>query len=157
MIDRDDNLEITAGKPEYVLLQQLLHLKRYESPDSVRMTRHKQNILRRVREASHQNRWSFEHLLEVNIPWFFAEPRYGIALLFIVFAGLQFWGVNSQRPAHEKTGIYTSGGNMAALGQSTVAATNSISYPKLPNNFQLFPDQRGDSGVKFVGRLEEKK
>jgi hypothetical protein len=157
MTDRIDNLEMTAESPEHVLLQRLLHLKKYETPDASRMTRHKHNIMRQVRDVSHQKRWSLEGLLEVNVPWFFAEPRYGIALLFVVFAGLQFWGISSQKQARNKTGIYTSGSSMVALDPSTVVSTNRISYPKLPDNLQLFPDQRGDSGVKFVGRIEEKK
>jgi len=157
MIDRNDNLETAVEDPAGVLLRQLLHLKSYEVPDATRMIKHKQNIMRQVREASGKRRWSLSDLLEVNIPWFFAEPRYGIAALFIVFAGLQFWGVSSQKQAHNETGIYTSDSNIAVLNQRPVLSTNSISYPKLPENLELFPDQQGDSAVKFVGRIEPKK
>ena len=157
MMDRDDNLEIAAEDPADVLLQQLFHLKGYESPDSARMIKNKQNIMRSVREASSRKRWSLSDLLEVNIPWFFSEPRYGIAALFIVFAGLQFLGANTQKQARGKTGIYTSNSDIVMMDQSTVLSTNRVSYPKLPDNLVLFPDQQGDAGVKFVGRVEPKK
>jgi len=157
MMDRNENLEIPPVDPADALLRQLFHLKGYETPDAARMTRSKQNIMRQVREANSRNRWSLSDLLEVNIPWFFAEPRYGIAALFVVFAGLQFWGVNTQKQVRGKTGIYTSESNVAVLDQSTVFSTNRVSYPKLPDNLELFPDQQGDAGVKFVGRIEAKK
>ncbi|RKX41429.1 MAG: hypothetical protein DRP64_11355 [Verrucomicrobia bacterium] len=157
MMDRDDNLEMAAEDPADVLLQQLFHLKGYESPDSARMIKNKQNIMRSVREASSRKRWSLSDLLEVNIPWFFSEPRYGIAALFIVFAGLQFLGANAHKQTRGKTGIYTSDGGIAMLDQSTALSTNRVSYPKLPDNLVLFPDQQGDTGVKFVGRVEPKK
>jgi hypothetical protein len=123
------------------------------------MTRNKQNIMRQVREANSRKRWSLGDLLEINIPWFFAEPRYGIALLFIAFAGLQFWGESSRKQMQNRTGIYMPGSTVAVYGQTSAIATNRISYPKLPTkNFQLFPDTpRSDSSIKFVGRLEEKK
>ena len=157
MMDRDDNLEIAAEDPADVLLQQLFHLKGYESPDSARMIKNKQNIMRSVREVGGRKHWSLSDLLEVNIPWFFSEPRYGIAALFIVFAGLQFLGANTQKQARGKTGIYTSNSDIVMMDQSTVLSTNRVSYPKLPDNLVLFPDQQGDAGVKFVGRVEPKK
>ncbi len=134
-----------------VLLQQLLHLKRYEVPAAGRMVKSKQNIMRQVREANSRTRWSLGDLLEMNVPWFFAEPRYGIAALFVAFAALQFWGVNSQKQVR-KTGIYTSGQNVAMLERNASVSTNAVSYPRLPDNFTLFPDRPGDNAVKFVGR-----
>ncbi len=134
-----------------VLLQQLLHLKRYEVPAAGRMVKSKQNIMRQVREANSRTRWSLGDLLEMNVPWFFAEPRYGVAVLFVAFAALQFWGVNSQKQVR-KTGIYTSGQNVAMLERNASVSTNAVSYPRLPDNFTLFPDRPGDNAVKFVGR-----
>jgi hypothetical protein len=157
MMDKNDKLEITGEESADVLLQQLLHLKRYEMPETARMTKNRQNIMRQVREESLRKRWSLGDLLEVNIPWFFAEPRYGIAALFIAFAALQFWGVSSQKQASSKTGIYTSTGSMVAFDQTSSISTNRISYPKLPDGLELFPSQRGTPDVKFVGRLEKKK
>ena len=148
---------VAAEDPADVLLRHLLHLKKYERPEMARMTRNKQNIMREVREANSQTRWSLGDLLEVNIPWFYAEPRYGIALLFIIFAGLQLWGANSREESRNRTGIYIPDSTVASYEQTSAIATNSI-YPRLPSNFPLFPDTpQGDSSVKFVGRLEEKK
>jgi hypothetical protein len=148
------NPEETADTLADVRLQQLLHLKRYETPAPSRMVRSKQNIMRQVRESASRRRWSLGDLLEMNIPWFFAEPRYGIAALFIVFAGLQFLG-SSQKQS--RTGIYTSpAGKMAAYESDNTTYTNQFAYPRLPSNVALFPDQQTDSNVKFVGRIEEK-
>ncbi len=149
---------VAAEDPADVLLRQLLHLKKYERPEAARITRNKQNIMREVREANSQKRWSLGDLLEVNIPWFYAEPRYGIALLFIVFAGLQLWGANSREESRNRTGIYMPGSTVTSYEQTSAIATNGTSYAKLPSNFHLFPDTpQGDSSIKFVGRLEEKK
>ncbi len=119
MMDKNDNMEATSGDPSDVLLQQLFHLKGYEIPETARMTRNKQNIMRQVREVSGRKRWSLSDLLEVNIPWFFAEPRYGIAALFVVFATLQFWGISTNKQAGGKTGIYSQDGGIAMAGQNT--------------------------------------
>ncbi|MEN7972453.1 MAG: hypothetical protein ABFR47_01320 [Verrucomicrobiota bacterium] len=147
-------METTAEDPADMLLRQLFHLKGYETPESDRMVKSKQNIMRGVREVNSRKRWSLFDLLEVNIPWFFAEPKYGIAILFVAFAGLQYLGVNT-RSASYNYGIYTApGSNVTALEQGS--ATNSVSYPKLPDGLNLFPGQQSDSGVKFVGRVEPK-
>ena len=157
MMGKNDKLETMGEDSADVLLQQLLHLKSYETPQTARMTKNRQNIMRQVREESLQTRWNIVDLLEVNIPWFFAEPRYGIAALFIAFAALQFWGVSSQKQVTGKTGIYMSEGNLAKIEASASLSTNNISYPKLPEGLELYPIQRGASDVKFVGRLEQKK
>jgi hypothetical protein len=150
-------MEGTGTDSADVLLQQLLHLKRYEVPDAARLNKNRQNIMRQVREKSLQKRWSLGDLLEVNSPWFFAEPRYGIAALFVAFAALQFWGVSSQKQVASKTGIYMSESNVVLLDASAATSTNTISYPKLPDGLELFPNQRAGNDVRFVGRLEQKK
>lgn len=157
MTEKNSNIETTSEDRADVLLQQLFHLKSYEIPDAARMTRSKQNIMRQVREINSRKRWNLSDLMEMNMPWFFAEPRYGIAALFIVFAALQFWGANTIK--HESGGesFYARNHGMNVAGQGSGAFTNSVSYPKLPDNLNLFPDQHGDSGVKFVGRIEPKK
>ena len=157
MMDKNDNMEATSGDPSDVLLQQLFHLKGYEIPETARMTRNKQNIMRQVREVSGRKRWSLSDLLEVNIPWFFAEPRYGIAALFVVFATLQFWGISTNKQAGGKTGIYSQDGGIAMAGQNTGVYTNSVSYPKIPNNLDLFPEKKGDSSIMPAGSFGPKK
>lgn len=157
MTDKNDNLEKASGDPGDMLLQQLLHLKSYESPEPARMIRNKQNIMRCVREANSREHWSLSDLLEMNIPWFFAEPRYGIAALFVVFATLQFWGVITQKEVHGKADTYPRDHGMAMVGQSTDVFTNSISYPKLPDSLNLFAEKKGDSSIKPAGSFGPKK
>ncbi len=157
MMERSNNLETASGAPADVLLRQLFHLKGYETPDPARMTRNRQNIMRQVREANSRRRWSLADLLEVNIPWFFAEPKYGIAALFIAFASLQYLGINTRNTSQNQTGIYAPDGSIAMAGQSTTFSTNGISYPKLPDHLPLFPDRQGDDGVRFVGRIDPRK
>ena len=137
-------------------LQQLLHLKRYEAPDPSRMVRNKQNIMRMVRETNaRQHWWNLGDLLEAKMPWLFAEPRYGIAALFIIFAALQYAGVSSRQQA--RTGIYTAPApKMATYKPSASVRTNQFAYPELPSNIALFPNQRNDDNIKFVGRIEER-
>lgn len=134
------------------LIVQLLHLKQYETPDASRMIKNKQNIMRLVREANSQKRKSFGERLEMNIPWFFSEPRYGIAALFVAFAALQFISHNHMKQMISQTGIYT---NIATMEQSTSVATNNYQYPSLPAGSKLFDNQQNNNDVKFVGRLEE--
>ena len=97
MNEKSDSTDTPSVESAEILLQQLLHLKGYERPAVDRVAKNKQNIMRQVREANGRKAWSLSDLLEMNIPWFFAEPRYGIAALFLVFAALQFLGVNMQQ------------------------------------------------------------
>ena len=41
MMNKNDNLKTTAEDPADVLLQQLFHLKSYETPDAARMIKNK--------------------------------------------------------------------------------------------------------------------
>lgn len=157
MMDKNDNLEPTSGDPADVLLQQLFHLKGYETPETARMTRNKQNIMRQVREVSSRKRWSLSDLLEVSIPWFFAEPRYGIAALFVVFATLQFWGISTSKQVSGKAGIYSGDRGIAMAVQNAGVYTNSVSYPKLPDNLPLFAEKKGDSDIQPAGSFGPKK
>jgi hypothetical protein len=108
--------------------------------------------MRRVRQTNTKPRWS----LEVKIPWFFAEPRYGIAALLIVFAGLQFLSTTAQRKSEVKTGIYIAQENSGNYALGADAYTNQVSYPTLPSNLALFPDQQNSGDIQFVGKFEVK-
>jgi|GEM_PF-2575254 len=154
MTGENDSMKMAGGERMAHRLRHLMHLKDYEKPDTARMTKNKHNIMRRVRTAKNNQRRSVAEWIEGNLPWFFAEPRYGIAVLFVVFAGLQYWGVSSQRQASGKMGIYTSGSEIAAYSPDASYATNRVAYPQVPDNFQLFPEQQGGSDVKFVGRRD---
>ncbi|WP_136082854.1 hypothetical protein [Pontiella desulfatans] len=138
------NTEATAESEAEVLLRQLMHLKNYEIPETARMTRNKQNIMRQVRQTQAGKRRSLGELMEMNMPWFFAEPKYGIAALFVAFIGLQYAGMTS-RNSSQSTGIYTTASNMASFEQATTV-TNSA-YPRLPNNYPLFRSPEGGDGT----------
>ena len=154
----NDSIETQAEDSDDILLKQLLHLKTYERPETARMTRNKQNIMRQVREVKSRKHWNLSDLLEMNIPWLFAEPRYGVALLFVAFAMLQFWGVSTQKAQQKEAAIYASGNSMTALNASADnTATNALNYPELPKHgLQLFPNTQGDRSIKFAGFMEEK-
>ena len=128
-----------------VLLSQLMHLKTYEKPETARMTRNKQNILREIRNSQANRRKSLGDLLELNMPWFFAEPKYGVAALFIAFMALQYAGMQTR--TSQSTGIYTSATpDYANSTQSQVTiATNR--YPQLPTNRALFETPGGGDGA----------
>jgi len=155
MMGEENIMGVGGEEQAELLLQKLMHLKRYEVAEAHRMIRNKQNIMRQVRESARTQRRSLVDLLEVNIPWFFAEPKYGLAVLFVAFVGLQYLGINARNAAQSQTGIYTAPRSMAVLEQSSILSTNSISYPKLPSNMSLFPEERGAADVQFVGFLEK--
>ncbi|MEI6891930.1 MAG: hypothetical protein V5783_07140 [Pontiella sp.] len=139
------NLEMSSEDHAEVLLQQLLHLKQYERPDAARMTRNKQNIMRSVRQSQSEKRKPLLDRLEINIPWFFSEPKFGIAALFVAFVGLQYVGVNARNSA-TSTGIYTSTASLS-YEQDAVVSVVTNRYPTLPNNYKLFAQPAGNQSV----------
>ena len=148
-------MSMTGDEQADLLLRKLMHLKRYEVAEDHRMIRNKQNIMRQVRESTRTKRKSLVDRLEIKIPWFFAEPKYGLAFLFVAFVGLQYLGINTRNATLSQTGIYTDSYSIAALEQSSMLSTNQISYPKLPSNMSLFPEERTAADVKFVGFVEK--
>lgn len=151
MNDGINNLETMAENPAEVLLRQLVHLKRFEVPETARMTRNKQNIMRQVREANANKRKSLGDLLELNIPWFFAEPKYGIAAVFVAFVGLQYAGMSAKNSSRS-TGIYTSTGTVVAYEQDASLSTTNFSYPTFPDNMHLFSSpSEGDGSIQPAG------
>jgi len=150
MNGENSTVEMTSEDQAEVLLRQLMHLKHYETPDPSRMTRNKQNIMREVRKAQSKKRKSLVDLIEINIPWFFAEPKYGIAALFVAVIGLQYAGMTA-RNSSQNTGIYTTTGNLVALEQSPVTSTNQYSYPDLPRSYQLFTHPESDGTILPAG------
>lgn len=139
-----DQHEDGAETPAEVLLQQLMHLKTYEVPETARMTRNRQNIMREIRNAQANPRRSLGDLIESSMPWFFAEPKYGIAALFIAFVGLQYIGINA-RTSSQSTGIYTSNTTDYSY-DNTAAAISTNRYPRLPDTRSLFESPTGNDG-----------
>ncbi len=156
MTGEDHNLNTTAESAD-VMLDNLFHLKRFEAPDAARMVRNKQNIMRQIRHESQNKSKSIGDLIELNFPWLFAEPKYGVAALFVAFAGLQYLGVNARQAANSQTGIYTTpAGQFAVYEQPAPAVNNSISYPEVPENLRLFGDVPKNQYTEMVEYLQRK-
>jgi hypothetical protein len=64
----------------------LLALKKYERPDAGRSEKNIQGIMRAVRTTS--NMPSLLLFPDKSFAWMFAQPRYGVAALFVLFLGL---------------------------------------------------------------------
>ncbi|HEY5653197.1 MAG TPA: hypothetical protein VIR63_02375 [Pontiella sp.] len=152
-----ENIKIDIAADEHhEMLRKLLHLKRYETPETHRMMRNRQNIMRKVRHAKANRRKGLGDLLEEGIPWFFAEPKYGIALLFLAFVGLQYFEVNA-RNSVRSTGIYTPSESVTSYVQASSSISNAVPYPKLPSNLRLFDNYQDDGDVVMVEHLFPKR
>lgn len=157
-IDPTTDLEnLEPSSPEDIRLQQLLHLKQFEHPNAANMLKNRQTIMRKVRESSGDKKWSLENILEVNIPWFFAEPKYGIAALFVAFALLQFADINNKKERQPTT--YATFDSTTPFQASILASTssNKVQYLKPSTELKLFPTRNpiDNRSIKFVGRIEE--
>jgi hypothetical protein len=64
----------------------LLALKKYERPDAQRVEKNIQNTMRAVRTT--KNIPSLLLFPDKSFAWMFAQPRYGVAALFVLFLGL---------------------------------------------------------------------
>ena len=64
----------------------LLSLKAFEHPDAERAEKNIQSTMQAVRAARHQP--SLHFFPDKSLAWMFAQPRYGIAALFVLFLGL---------------------------------------------------------------------
>jgi RNA polymerase sigma-70 factor (ECF subfamily) len=67
-------------------VQELLSLKRFELPSSALVEKNIENVMRAVWEA--HKRPSLHHFPDKSMGWMFAQPRYGVAALFILFLAL---------------------------------------------------------------------
>jgi len=64
----------------------LLALKKFERPDAARVEKSILNTMRTVRATS--NMPSLLLFPDKSFAWMFAQPRYGVAALFVIFLGL---------------------------------------------------------------------
>lgn len=157
MTDEKDNLKESGVQSTDHLFRHLIHLKRYEKPDAARMVRNKQNIMRQIRQESQNKSKSIGDLIEFSFPWLFAEPKYGVALLFVAFVGLQYLSVNARQAANNQTGIYTTpAGQFADYEQPAATVSNSIPYPEVPGNLRLFGEVPQTQDSELVEYLQRK-
>lgn len=73
-------------KKEELDIAGLLALKAYERPSAERIEKNVQSTMQAVRAA--HARPSLHLFPDKSMAWMFAQPRYGIAALFVIFLGL---------------------------------------------------------------------
>lgn len=74
-----------SEKPE-LNISGLLALKAYEQPDEARVEKNIQNTMRAVRTTT--NDPTLLLFPDKSFGWMVAQPRYGIAALFVIFLGM---------------------------------------------------------------------
>lgn len=67
-------------------IAELLALKIHERPDAARIEKNIENIMHAVRTA--HKKPTLHHFPDKSLAWMFAQPRYGVAALFLLFLGL---------------------------------------------------------------------
>jgi hypothetical protein len=91
-------------------IEGLLSLKAFEKPSAERVEKCVQNTMRAVREAHAKP--SLLHFPDKSYAWMFAQPRYGIAALFILFLGLHL--LDRPMPSQEPVGSGVVSATMSA-------------------------------------------
>jgi hypothetical protein len=102
----------------------LLALKAFEHPNEKQFEKNIQNTMQAVRAA--HKRPSLHFFPDKSTAWMFAQPRYGIAALFVLFLGLHLL----QRPMPEQqvgSSVIEEPG--IEMDLAAVAETNSVSSP----------------------------
>ena len=122
-------------------VMRLLELKKYERPEKNRAEKHIQNIMREVRSVS--NEPALLLLPERGMGWLFAQPRYGIAALFVLFLGLHL----IDRPV-PKEGVGTVSLEAPEPSASVMAAVGTNQAVRLPGvaaDESLYPAFSGEA------------
>lgn len=99
----------------------LLSLKAFEHPTAMQAERHIQSTMQAVRTAHY--RPSLHFFPDKSMAWMFAQPRYGIAALFILFFGLTLMN----RPLPSEPAVKPRDINVAEI--TGMVSTNSLSVP----------------------------
>lgn len=104
----------------------LLALKTYERPEAPRVEKNIQNIMRVVRTADRMP--SLLLFPDKSFAWMFAQPRYGVAALFVLFLGLHL--LDRPLPAASLgTGVLKTSELVEAV---TAAGTNQLKAVEVP-------------------------
>lgn len=131
-------------------LLEALHLKRYETADEGRLLRNRQNIMREVRSIQANRKPSYFERLETRLGWFYAEPKYGLALIFLLFALLQFVGVD-QTNTEPSVGVYA---DLSEIPVEGMLQEELEVYPTLPAHIRLFASPTGGDGTVLPAAFE---
>ncbi len=103
----------------------LLALKIFERPQGDRVEKKIQNIMREVRTA--HKRPSLLLFPDKSNAWMFAQPRYGVAALFLIFLGLHLL----DRPMPKAEVVLPSLID-ASTGADVIASVISTNRPTVP-------------------------
>jgi hypothetical protein len=125
----------------------LLALKAYESPDGDRIEKNIQNIMREVRTTN--NAPSLLFFPDKSFGWMFAQPRYGVAALFIVFLGLHLL----ERPL-PATSVGTVMLRTPETAEAVAAAAGTNYVKKVPGLSSLYTSVVGEKKPEFTARKE---
>lgn len=137
---------------QQLMIKDLVYLRSFEAPKSGRVERGVANIMREVRLSEERYEERQNRFL-----WLFTEPRYGVALLFLVFLGLNL--VRSDRGTFAETTVPpndTFGSELMLLNEAPqVAMTNEYDYPEF--NVDQMPGVMPNLGqpVRLVNFAEE--
>lgn len=127
-------------------LSRLLALKQFERPDEERTEKNIQNIMRTVRTVG--NIPTLLLFPEKRLGWAFAQPRYGIAALFVLFLGLHLMD-RPMPPAQQVVADPSLQAPLAAESAVSIAvqtnrpATAPFSPVSSPSLFSRFADPAG--------------
>lgn len=113
----------------------LLALKTYERPEANRVEKNIQNIMRAVRAADRTP--SLLLFPDKSFAWMFAQPRYGVAALFLLFLGLHLL----DRPMPVATVGSVANTMIRDPGAEMIASadTNQQKTAKIPGIAPTFP------------------
>jgi hypothetical protein len=108
-------------------ISRLLALKTYERPDPARVEKNIQNVMRAVRNTDQLP--TLLHFPDKSLAWMVAQPRYGIAALFIIFLGLHLL----ERPLPVATSAGTAMLKAPGTAEAVAAAgTNQVQSVAVP-------------------------
>lgn len=113
-------------------IARLLALKAYEHPDPERLEKDVQKTMNAVRAA--HKRPSLHFFPDKSTTWMFAQPRYGIAALFIIFLGLHV--LNTPMPT-EVVGSATV--EEPGIDMADMIETNSVQGVDVPGMVPVYP------------------
>ena len=113
-------------------IARLLALKEFERPDPGRLEKDVQKTMNAVRVA-HQ-RPSLLFFPDKSPTWMFAQPRYGIAALFIIFLGLHV--LNTPMPT-EVVGSVTV--EEPGISIADMTETNCVPGVEVPGMVPVYP------------------
>ncbi|HKL21240.1 MAG TPA: hypothetical protein VJ904_05500 [Tichowtungia sp.] len=129
------SIEKTDSRQEFDIAG-LLALKAFERPDADRTEKNIQSTLQAVRAA--HKRPSLHFFPDKSTAWMFAQPRYGIAALFILFLGLQL--LRPPMPAESVGSPAVKQPGLAGMDLRAVNETNNVTTVIPPVPLSRQPD-----------------